>query len=233
MVTSKKEPLTPGEELVIALKAKYGLKTDRALANHLDLTPAGLNVWRRWKVVTPKQILNVLARAERAAQKELHRNAIRPVVEFFKLDKVPSRHGTKFEIFDSSPTHPYLHGLSEELRTHHGVYVFFDSRGHAIYAGKARKQKLWKELNLAFNRDRKDVQTVKRVNHPSRRQPYKTNEEKQRQISSRAIPLHDMAAYVSAYKVVDEMVDGVEAMLVRSFANDLLNVRMERFFNGK
>ncbi|CAB3935441.1 hypothetical protein LMG6000_04328 [Achromobacter insolitus] len=182
--------------------------------------------------MTPKRILNVLTRAEGAAQKELHRHAIRPVVEFFKLEKVSSRHGAKFEIFDPSPSHPYLHGLFQELQSHHGVYVFFDSRGHAIYAGKARKQKLWREINLAFNRDRKDVQTVKRVNHPSRRQPYKTNDEKQRQIYSRAVPLHEMAAYISAYRVVDEMVDGVEAMLVRSFANDLLNVRMERFFNG-
>lgn len=233
MVTAKKKTSTPGEELVIALKAKYALKTDTALAKHLGLTPAALNVWRRWKVVTAKQILNVLARAERAAEKELHRHAIRPVVEFFRLDKVLSKQGAKFEIFDASPTHPYLRGLFEELHSHHGVYVFFDSRGHAIYAGKARKQKLWKEINLAFNRDRKEVQAVKRVSHPSRKQPYKTNDEKQRQIYAQTVPLHEMAAYVSAYSVVVEMVDGVEAMLVRSFANDLLNVRMERFFTGK
>ena len=231
MATAKSPP-TPGEELITALKAKYQLKTDTALAKHLGLTPAALGVWRRWKVVTPKQILNVLVRVERAAQKELHLHAIRPVVEFFKLEKVSSKQGAKYEIFDASPSHPYLRGLFEELRPHHGVYVFFDSRGHAIYAGKARKQKLWREINLAFNRDRKDVQAVKRVNHPSRKQPYKTNEEKQRQIYSRAVPLHEMASYVSAYRVVDEMVDSVEAMLVRSFANDLLNVRMERFASG-
>jgi hypothetical protein len=231
-VANAKRSSPPGEELVTALKAKYEIKTDAALAKHLGLTPAALSVWRRWKVVTPKQILNVLARAERAAQRELHHHAIRPVVEFFKLEKVPSKQGAKFEIFDASPSHPYLRGLFEELRAHHGVYVFFDSRGHAIYAGKARKQKLWKEINLAFNRDRKAVQAVKRVNHPSRKQPYKTNDEKQRQIYLRAVPLHEMAAYISAYSVVDEMVDSVEAMLVRSFANDLLNVRMEKFGSG-
>ena len=37
-----------------------------------------------------------------------------------------------------------------------------------------------------------------------------------------------MASYFSAYKVDDGMIGDVEALLVRSFANDLLNIRMER-----
>jgi hypothetical protein len=229
VATAAKKP-TQGEELVTALKTKYAITTDVALAKHLNLTPAALNVWRRWQVVTPRQFLNVLARVERAAEKELHLHAIRPVVEFYKLDKC--KPGTRWEMFDASATHPYLRGLFEELRDHHGVYIFFDSRGHAIYAGKARKLNLWVEMNNAFNRDRRAVQLVKRVQHPARKQPYKTNDEKQRQIVSQPVPLHEMAAYVSAYRVVDEMVYGVEAMLVRSFANDLLNVRMEKFSNG-
>jgi hypothetical protein len=43
------------------------------------------------------------------------------------------------------------------------------------------------------------------------------------------VPLHELAIYFSAYQVDDEMVDKLEALLVRSFANDLLNVRMEKF----
>jgi hypothetical protein len=107
--------------------------------------------------------------------------------------------------------------------------VFFDSSGRAIYAGKARKQKLWKELNLAFNRRRNDLQTIKRVKHPSTNSLYKTSDEKSRQIREISVPLHELAAYVSAYAVEDGMISVVEAMLVRSFANDLLNKRMERF----
>ena len=43
------------------------------------------------------------------------------------------------------------------------------------------------------------------------------------------MPLHDLATYFSAYEVADVMIDDLEALMVRSFANDLLNIRMERF----
>jgi hypothetical protein len=109
------------------------------------------------------------------------------------------------------------------------VYLFFDSRGQAIYAGRARKQTLWKEVNLAFNRARGEVQKIKRVIHPKRSQEYKTSDEKARQIVGQAVSLHELAHYLSAYAVRDGLIDKVEAMLVRSFANDLLNIRMENF----
>jgi hypothetical protein len=70
---------------------------------------------------------------------------------------------------------------------------------------------------------------IKRVRHPKRNQAYKTTDEKSRQIVERAVPLHELASYFSAYRVVDGMINEVEAMLVRSFANDLLNTLMERF----
>jgi hypothetical protein len=130
---------------------------------------------------------------------------------------------------DSGGDHPYRAGLKDELLEHHGVYVFFDSRGQAIYTGKARRLSLWKEINSAYNRQRGDVQRIKRVNHPTRRQEYRTSEEKARQIRDIAVPLHEIASYFSAYHVADSMINDLEALLVRSFANDLLNVRMERF----
>lgn len=90
---------------------------------------------------------------------------------------------------------------------------------------------LWTELNLAFNRDRDDLQKIRRVTHPRRKLQYKTSDEKSRQIMEYSVPLHELALYFSAYEVIDGMIGVVEAMLVRSFANDLLNKRMERFNN--
>jgi hypothetical protein len=148
-------------------------------------------------------------------------------------DEAANLQSTGFEIFaiedQKQSKHPYLVGLRRELESHHGVYVFFDSRGQAIYSGKARKQKLWKELNLVFNRKRKALQKIRRVKHPSRKQTYKTTQEKSRQITEYSVPLHELARYFSAYYVADGMVDVVESLLVRSFANDLLNKRMETF----
>jgi len=73
------------------------------------------------------------------------------------------------------------------------------------------------------------VQKIKRVTHPQRNQEYRTGKEKARQIVDHVVPLHELAAYFSAHEVTDGMINEVEAMLVRSFANDLLNKRMERF----
>lgn len=225
----KKSVVPEGLQLVEALKAKFNQTTDRGLASYLGITTAGLQLWKKRTTVTSRQLATLMKAVYAAGEASIESTAIRPLVEFFKLDKCLSKQGAKYELFATDKTHPYLTGLRDELSKHHGVYVFFDSRGHAIYAGKARRQHLWREMTLAFNRDRGEVQAVKRVYHPSRKQPYKTNDEKTRQIVRRVLPLHEMATYMSAYSVVDGMVDEVEAMLVRSFANDLLNVRMEHF----
>jgi len=124
--------------------------------------------------------------------------------------------------------HPYRSGLKHELDHAKGVYIFFDSRGQAIYVGQA-KQNLWKEMNIAFNRKRESVQKIKRVKHPKRKVQYKTSYEKTRQIFESAVPLHEIAYYFSAYEVDDGMIDELESLLIRSFANDLLNVQMGRF----
>ena len=127
------------------------------------------------------------------------------------------------------PDTPISMDLRNELEKHHGVYVFFDSRGQAIYTGKARKQSLWKELTNAFNRKRGQIQKIWRVKHPMRKQQYRNSNEKARQIDEYAVPLHELASYFSAYHVADGMVNKLEALLVRSFANGLLNKRMETF----
>lgn len=107
-----------------------------------------------------------------------------------------------------------------------GLYIFYDTRGRALYAGKARKQSLWYELNLAYNRER-GVQNIFRVSHPERRQNFRTSDEVRRQIRSFNVKLHELARYVSAYQITDAMINDVESLLIRAFPNDLLNKRME------
>lgn len=222
-----------GQEAIEALKKKFKVTTDRALASKLGLTAQVIGHWRNRKSVTSTDVARITFRASKAGEGHLQRSAIRPLVEFFEIDACEANHGSKLVLFDTNDEegspHPYLIGLKKELDAHHGVYVFFDSRGQAIYAGKARKQSLWKEMNLAFNRERGAVQSIKRVKHPSKKIPYKTSDEKARQILDREVPLSELAAYFSAYDVVDGMINDVEALLVRSFANNLLNKRMERF----
>lgn len=224
-----------GQQIIDALQQKLEARTLEELADDLGMTYQALNNWRGRKNVTPRQIAGLICKAQDAASRRAERQSVRPIVEFFPIAKTKSKQEAKFEIFSArngnGDDHPYLVGLRDELKMHSGVYIFFDSRGRAIYAGKARLQSLWREMNLAFNRKRDDLQQICRVRHPSRNVRYKTSDEKARQIISVSVPLHELAGYFSAYDVADEMIGVVEAMLVRSFANDLLNKRMEKFAN--
>jgi len=83
-------------------------------------------------------------------------------------------------------------------------------------------------MNMAFNRKR-DVQMISLVHHPERNQEFKAGYEKLRQPKDTQLELCDLACYFSAYDVADGMINDLEALMVRSFANNLLNVRMETF----
>ena len=226
-----------GGEVITALKRKLKLRTDLALSERLGMSIPTIQLWKNKKSITSRQIAELVARALKAGANKMEAGAIRPLVEFFPVEKCNSKQRAKYELFDvndgNGRAHPYLSGLKKELEKHRGVYIFFDSRGQAIYTGKARLQSLWKEMNLAFNRDRGGVQKIKRVNHPTRKQPYRTSDEKARQIVHQEVPLHELAEYFSAYQVSVGMIEDVESLLVRSFANDLLNIRMERFGQQK
>lgn len=222
-----------GSQLIAKLKRQFGTTSDQELAEKLGITNQSVQNWKSRRRVSERQVVGLVYRARLNGEKFARDTAIRPIVEFFPLGKCDSANGAKFEIFatigGNGDERAYRKGLQDELKAHHGIYIFFDSRGQAIYTGKARRQSLWTEIKNAFNREREGLQKIKRVYHPTRNQPYATSREKARQIVDQSVYLHDIAVYFSAYQVSDGMIDDLEAMLVRGFANDLLNKRMERF----
>ena len=222
-----------GRDLVESVKRSLRLKTNAEFARRMGITyPSVLN-WNKRATVTSRQMAGLLRKACSQAAKEAELKVVRPIVEFFPIVKCKSRQGARYELFSRDPgnggEHPYLAGLRLELDSHRGIYVFFDSRGQALYVGKASKQVLWDEMTNAFNRSRGQLQTVRRVRHPERRQAYRTSDEKARQIVPAIVPLHELATYFSAYEVSGGLITELEAMLVRCSANDLLNKKMERF----
>jgi DNA-binding transcriptional regulator YdaS (Cro superfamily) len=230
MIAGLEKRIVTAQHLLAKLKSKLGVDSDLALARAIGVTAPTFHHWRNGDIPA-KVIANAIASARAAGAQEAEDAAIRPIVEFYPLSAAISRGGAKQELFSTTQhgkAHPYRAGLQEELKQHHGVYVFFDSRGHALYAGKAKQQSLWKEMTSAFNRPRQ-VQRIKRVNHPERKVQYKNSNEKSRQISPVSLALHELAAYVSAYEVSPGLIGELESLLVRAFPNDLLNVRMERF----
>lgn len=222
-----------GADLVKELKRKFSISTDRALAKHLGVTEITLGSWKHAKKpLTPRQVANAIDKASKVAVAKSHSATLRPIVEFFPIDAAESKGGMKYELFptakDDNPLHVQLRGALSKAK---GIYIFYDTRGRAIYAGKAKEQSLWHEMKNVFNRDR-DTQSVYRVKHPTRRQAFKPSYEKPRQPTSTQLRLNDLAAYVSVYEVDKAMINNLEALLVRGFANDLLNVRMEKFGSG-
>jgi len=152
-----------GLDLVDRLRRELGLKTDWQLSDALGVTPGRISQLSRKNAVTSREIANMIGRTRKTARI----GAISPVVERYPIEKVPTKQRVGHELFDLG-VHPYRIGLRNELKQHHGVYVFYDSSGCALYVGKAAKQKLWEEMKNAFNRAR-DTQKVFGVRHPARR----------------------------------------------------------------
>lgn len=211
----------------IQARESTGTVTDAVLARELGLTQAALANYKG-RSVTPRQVAGLMERFAKRAEKRLIDETLVPLVEFLPLKA--ARHGGNLQIFsttEGTKEHPYLKGLKDRLEASHGIYLFHDSRGKAIYAGKAQKQTLWLEINSAFNRDRGEVQSMKRVRHPTTRVHYRGRDEPKRRIAKEVVSLHHIANYLSVYQVPDRFISKLEALIVRSFANDLLNVRME------
>lgn len=155
------------------------------------------------------------------------------LVEFYAIDRCPTKRDAKWQVFDGGQAdNTYAQGLRSALDASHGIYIFYDSRGRALYVGKACEQTIWKEMNLAFNRHR-ELQKIALVHHPDRNQDFKPGYEKLRQPKDTQLELCDLACYFSAYQVEDGMIDDLEALMVRGFANDLLNARMETFAHSR
>ncbi|AUA58284.1 Uncharacterised protein [Achromobacter spanius] len=216
-------------EAIASLRGKLDVGTNGRFSQELGISVGTVNNWLKYGL-TGRKLADGLLKSRQRAVKSAHECAIMPVVEYFQLSAHRRSSNGVAELFptrapDSTKA---LLGLKSVLENSHGIYVFYDSRGRALYVGKAQRQSLWKEMNLAFNRDRDTTQRVYRVQHPERGD-FKTSDEYARQVKLTRRHLSHLATYFSAYKVDDALINELEALLVRSFANDLLNVKMERF----
>lgn len=234
MMAKLHKQIVRGNSLLPLIQKKLDLDKNQDLVGALGMTSVGLRNWKfQKKGISPAQIVNAIAAAKNSSKKETHISLIRPVVEFFPLDATMSSSGTHFELFASKANASKQHReLKDILLKSKGIYIFYDSQGKAVYVGKAQKQSLWQELKNVFNRKRK-TQSVYRVRHPQRNQSFIPAHEKQRQPRKSKVILNDIAAYVSIYEVDPPMISSLEALLVRGFANDILNVRMEKFPSSK
>jgi len=217
-----------GTALFDDLKRKLGFKTQHDVAKFLGITSMALHKWRNGNALTARQIANALVSTREAAVSDAQQQMIKGIVEFFQIDATEIGTKGKYAVFPTGKdAGQHCAGLKKCLEDAKGIYIFYDTRGKALYAGQTQRQNLWKEVNNAFNRER-SAQTITLVRHPTNDVVFKPASGKIRQPTDINLKLHDLAAYFSAFEVTGAMVNELEALLVRAFPNDLLNFKMEK-----
>ena len=217
-------------ELLDTLKRYFDVDTDAALGRIIGLTGGRLSQWRSSRrQLTVRQIASLIKRTSELAEKRAVKSAIRPIVEFYPIDKTSSRQGAKWEIIPTDrENNPRQNSLRDYLEEARGIYFFYDSGGKIIYTGKTEKQTLWKEINSAFNRERQ-AHTILKVKHSTTGASFEPAWKKLRQPRRKVVYLHETAKYFSVYEVSEHLIGNLEAMLIRALCNNISNVKMEKF----
>ncbi|HGF7178989.1 TPA: hypothetical protein AB5E10_003323 [Vibrio cholerae] len=218
------------KELIDELRVKYNSPNNKHLSEKLGLSYATVQKWSNEpRNLTVKQVVSVIEKVSQQSVFDAHLYSIKPIVEYYPIQVAESKQGTHWELFNSDVSgNKRQEDIKDYLRDCSGVYIFYDSRGEALYIGKAKEQSLWDEMKNAFNRDRQ-TQKIKLVSHPYTGTGFKPAFESPRKIEKINLQLAYMASYFSAYEVEDDMINNVEALLVRVFANSILNIKMEKF----
>ena len=228
-------------QLIDKLKEHFGVPgdTDTALANQMGLTRQKQNSWKtklaNWRK-TPRplsstEILNLIKDIKDTSAKrtraEIHREFITTIVEYYPIEKVSSRGGKKFEISPPDSMKEEWSAIRNDLeKTNTGIYIFYDSSSRAIYVGKTAGQtgSLWARMKGSFNADQQKSRQQYRVDHG------KNDKVNSRKLGPKGVQLHELARYFSAYRVFEpQFTHNIEALLIRAFADNLMNKKMENF----
>jgi hypothetical protein len=206
-----------GSHFIDALRKKYKIDTDSALAAEIGYTQ-GRIAQIRGQNVSLRTIVNVTGKVAAATLND-RVSAMQPIVEFFHISEDQKSERSFLDL--SKPDQKKLQDL---LKRTCGIYVFYNSEVEVIYVGKT-KNKLWDEMINAFNRTMKNYNRFY-VSHPRNRYSPRKNG-LTRSIAKKQFYLYDTAEYFSAYSISSEFIDFFEKLLIRMLPNDLLNVRIE------
>ncbi len=233
-------------KLIGKLKQHFGVTngTNTALANCLGANSQKRKSWNAklpgWKTnpepLSDTEILNLLKDIREADAKE-HKEKIcaefiNTIVEYFPIKKVESKGRKNYEI--SSPnTDDHMKQKWDDLReklenTKSGIYIFYDSSGRAIYVGKtSAKSSLWARMKSSFNQDQQKSRQLYRIDHSPDAKPL------DQKLGPKPVQLHELAKYFSAYEVDKHFTHNIEALLIRAFADNLMNKKMENFLKSR
>ena len=187
--------------LILALQSHLGQMSRAELARLLNVTPATVGNWiNDSSVPTKPQVTRIV----RAFADHVGKQLVRPIFEYRPIQ--PVRAGASWS-FGISPT--LLKGHVADLKTKHGIYIFYSSAGSVIYLGKSTnclhtesKVRLSAELNRPVRLPNKQVGAT----------------------------VGTVARYMSAFEVsVSAATKNIESFLLRAFANSIYNINSGAF----
>jgi hypothetical protein len=223
-----------GSEFVDKLKLEFKCETDKELADVLGRSIPSISSWRKKSSISPM----VAARAmrelaervegeteslrEKLREKQVS-HSISAILEYAPIAAY-HKSTSKTAQIKSSDGFGYLR-IRDKLENKRGIYIFYSSLARAIYVGKAKDTELWTEANSAFNREFKG--DLCKVNYPNENQKMPSN----MKLSRHTAKVYEVATYFLAYEVDVALVDKVEALMIRSFINELSNVKIENLID--
>jgi hypothetical protein len=200
-------------------------KTNPQLAKTLGVKSHDVYHWLAGQVKTSATIEKIIESIVNSTKRQTISDSYNTIAEMKSLKARLSKQGGSYDMVIGKNENESKN-IEKKLKAEYGgLYIFYDSLGKAIYAGKTEikkkngkvcKNSLWDEMKSAFNRERKS-QIIFRSNDSN----------KNTRITKQYYYLYETACYVSAYKVDELAISDFEALIIRSFPNDLTNVRME------
>lgn len=204
------------KEILDTIKDTYDKKTNANLASFLNIPEKKINNLRAGGTNSPKSVSELIKKLSIALRKHAISNAYTPIAEILPLECRLSKQEKKYEMCIGR-NQKERNDIEEKVKKMRGgIYIFYDSLGKSIYAGKTEEDKkntLWDEMKSAYNRPRKSQKLYRYAG---------TN------IQKKQYYLWQVAHYASIYKVDKFAIADFESLLIRSFPNDLSNVRMEK-----
>jgi len=221
-----------GKEFVEKLKQEFQCDTDSQLAEVLGRSVPSISIWKKNNNISPmvaaRAMRELAKRAEDDTEVEVLRKELRDrqvahsISTLIEYAPISPYHKTGNKQAQIKATDGFGHlRIRATLEHKQGIYIYYSSLCRPIYVGKANITELWTECNNAFNRELKG--DLCKVNHPTENQ----KKPKNLRLSRHAIKVYEVATYLSAYEVDDALVDKVEALMIRSFINELSNVKVE------
>lgn len=180
--------------LIDALQEEYGEVSQAQIAKALQVTRATITNWAAGGQPSKTNLKKLidLYRQHHAA------TLVKPIFEFQPISPVPS--GNSWRLVNDKK----LDGaLQSSLKGVPGIYLYYDSAGHAIYLGKTEK--------CLYGESKQRLKAV-----PNRTIYVPTK--------AQASEMGQLARYLSAYEVtIPAAIKNLESFMLRAFANDLLN----------